>query len=136
MPVDLVATAVVELAEVGKADISSATSAVYNVQNKKLFHWTRDFLPALKLAGLVFKTVPQREWVAMLRQSNPDPETNPTIKLVDFFADKYDNDGPGRSGLAFSTEKGEKKSEALRKGFDVISQGLVLKMVRWWQTQW
>lgn len=136
MPVDLVATAVVELSDVGKADSSATTSAVYNVQNKNLFHWTRDFLPALKLAGLDFKTVPQREWVEMLRKSNPDPETNPTIKLVDFFADKYDNDQPGRSGLTFVTEKGEQKSSTLMEGFDVIDRGLVLKMVQCWQTQW
>lgn len=136
MPVDLVARTVMELAGVGTTK-PAARSAVYNVQNRRLFHWTRHLVPALRQAGLSdFETVPQRAWVRALRASDPDPETNPTIKLVDFFATKYDNDGPGRSGLVFETQAGEKESRTLAEGFDVIGSGLVLRMVRWWQTQW
>lgn len=137
MPVDLVARAVVELSGIRKADnVNSDKSAVYNVQNSKLFNWTQDLLPALKEAGLDFKPVPQREWVDLLRRSDPDPEINPTIKLVDFFAEKYDNDRPPRKGLAFVTRKAETVSEAMRGGFDVIKSGLVGKMVDCWKTQW
>lgn len=136
MPVDLVARTVVELSCVGDSRASLARAAVYNVQNKRLFHWTRDLLPALRAAGLDFGNVPQREWVSLLRSSDPDPERNPTIKLVDFFSNKYDTDRPGRSGLVFETHTGEKASQTLSEGFDVIGSGLVLKMVKWWQTQW
>lgn len=120
----------------GKPDNNTRSSAVYNVQNHRLFHWTQNLLPSLKEAGLAFKTVPQQEWVRLLRDSDPNPETNPTIKLVDFFTNKYDTGLPSRSGLVFETQKGEKESETLSEGFDVIGSGLVFKMVKWWQTQW
>lgn len=137
MPVDLIAKAVVELSGIGKTpNLETGNSAVYNVQNSKLFHWTQDLLPSLKEAGLDFKIVPQREWVDLLRKSDPDPETNPTTKLVDFFTEKYDNDRPTRKGLVFVTSKAEAQSETMRGGFDVIRSGLVKKMVDSWNTQW
>lgn len=135
MPVDLVAQAVIELSGVDR-DGYVPKSAVYNVQNNNLFHWTRDLLPAIRDAGLDFKTVSQREWVDLLRRSDQNPETNPTIKLVDFFASKYDNDKPGRSGLKFSTQKAESESEAMKKGYDVVGSGLVETMVAWMRSQW
>ncbi|KAJ0119622.1 male sterility protein [Diaporthe amygdali] len=137
MPVDLVAQAVIELSGVDSADGGHfPKSEVYNVQNNRLFHWTRDLLPALKEAGLDFKIVSQRKWVDLLRKSDQNPETNPTIKLVDFFAQKYDNDKPGRSGLKFATQKAEAESEAMRNGFDVVGSGLVRTMVAWMESQW
>ena len=126
-----------ELSGVGKVkNQDPSISAVYNVQNNKLFHWTHDLLPALKKAGLNFQAVSQREWVDLLRKSDLDPEINPTIKLLDFFTEKYDNDGPARKGLTFVTQKAEAESEALRHGFDVIQSGLIEKMVDCWKTQW
>lgn len=136
MPVDLVASAVIQLSGVGDRGVDTLASGVYHVQNKQLFHWTRDLLPALKEAGLAFETVPQREWVEKLQKSDPNPETNPTIKLVDFFAEKYDNDRPGRSGLIFITSRAEEDSKSVRDGFDVIGSGLISRMVKWWETQW
>lgn len=135
MPVDLVAQAVIELSGVDR-DGYVPKSAVYNVQNNNLFHWTKDLLPALRHAGLDFKTVSQREWVDLLRRSDQNPETNPTIKLVDFFASKYDNDKPGRSGLKFSTQKAEAESESMKRGYDVVGSGLVETMVAWMNNQW
>lgn len=136
MPVDIVARAVIELSGVGTTKHQDFDSAVYNVQNNKLFHWTRDLLPALRRAGLGFKVVSQREWVDLLRKSDTDPEVNPTIKLVDFFAEKYDNDGPARKSLNFVTWKAEAESEALSNGFDIIQSSLIQKMVDCWKTQW
>lgn len=135
MPADLVAQAVIELSGVDR-DGYVPKSAVYNVQNNNLFHWTKDLLPAFRNSGLDFKIVSQREWVDLLRESDQNPETNPTIKLVDFFASKYDNDKPGRSGLKFSTQKAEAESEAMRKGYDVVGSGLVGTMVAWMKSQW
>lgn len=71
-----------------------------------------------------------------LRNSDPDPTSNPTIKLVKFFADKYDNDKPGRKGLVFRTEKTEAASPSLKGGYDVIGGGLVDKMVKQFLRQW
>lgn len=41
---------------------------------------------------MAFDEVSPREWLRRLRQSDADPERNPTIKLLDFFVSKYDND--------------------------------------------
>ncbi|TDZ41551.1 Adenylate-forming reductase Nps10 [Colletotrichum trifolii] len=109
---------------------------VYQVQNPRLFHWTFDFLRALRGAGLEFQIVSQREWVRRLRESDPDPGRNPTYKLLRFFEDKYDNDGPGRQGLVFETRRTGERSPAVGQGWDVVGSGLVDKMVRWMETQW
>lgn len=149
MPVDLMARACLELADLSDKQEDSKSSAdggqdavdidpsvVFQVQNRRLFHWTRDLLPALQTAGLDFKVVKQREWVRLLRESDPDPIKNPTFKLLDFFTEKYDNDNPGREGLVFDTRKTAEKSEVVRDGFDVTGSGLVDKMVTCWKTQW
>lgn len=142
MPVDAMARSVLELSgltglEDDAAVVAAAdASTVYQVQNCRVFRWTADLLPALRAAGLEFEIVSQREWVARLRASDPDPRRNPTIKLIDFYAEKYDNDRPGRAGLVFETHKTEVASATMRSGFDVIGSGLVEKMVTWWKTQW
>jgi len=87
LPVDTVAQTCIELMNSNTLD-----SHVLNVVNHNTFHWTRDLLPFLRKAGLKFEEVPQREWIKRLRASNPDPVANPPIKLVEFFAGKYDND--------------------------------------------
>jgi len=85
-PVDVVAKAVTEIS------FSGAGSVVANVTNAKTFSWTGQLLPALREAGLDFKEVEPKEWVRRLRASNQDPVANPSVKLADFFASKYDND--------------------------------------------
>ncbi|WDK22664.1 male sterility protein [Colletotrichum graminicola] len=131
MPADKMALAALEL-----ADDDADLDLVYQVQNPRLFHWTVDLLGALRGAGLEFQTVSQREWVRRLRASDPDPERNPTYKLLGFFEDKYDNDGPGRQGLVFETERTGRKSAAVGDGWDVVGSGLVERMARWMETQW
>ncbi|EUC46480.1 hypothetical protein COCMIDRAFT_92740 [Bipolaris oryzae ATCC 44560] len=85
-PVDVVAKAVTEIS------LSDAGSVVANVTNAKTFSWTEELLPALREAGLDFEEVEPKEWVRRLRASNQDPVANPSVKLADFFASKYDND--------------------------------------------
>jgi len=109
---------------------------VYHVQNPRLFHWTNDLLPALREAGLDFETVSQREWVNRLRNGEKDPEKNPTIKLLDFFTEKYDNDRPGRKGLVFLTDKTAAKTSAIGDGYDVVGSGLIKKFVDSWSLEW
>ena len=141
---DVVARAVLDLAQINKPSSSSSelspeitnASMVYHVQTPRVFHWTHDLLPALHDAGLDFEVVSQREWVKRLRMSEKDPEKNPTIKLLDFFAEKYDNDRPGRKGLVFLTDKTAEKTEAIRDGYDVVESGLVKKFVDSWRLEW
>lgn len=136
MPVDEVARAVVELSHLGRLQKASEEDVVYQVQNSRLFAWTNDLLPALKAAGLHFEIVGQREWVKRLREGEQDPSRNPTIKLLDFFEGKYDNDSPGRKGLVFETVKTGGQSEAVRDGYDIIGSGLIEKIVREWTKVW
>jgi carbohydrate kinase (thermoresistant glucokinase family) len=92
-PVDVIAKAVSEIA------LSDAGPIVANVTNAKTFSWSDDLLPALRQAGLEFDEVEPKEWVERLRNSSNDVVANPTFKLVDFFASKYDkeNFGPSRT---------------------------------------
>ncbi|KAK1856583.1 male sterility protein [Colletotrichum chrysophilum] len=147
MPADKMALAVLQLANLTGTRCSSCgappaspddadLSLVYQVQNPTLFHWTFDFLRALRAARLEFQIVSQREWVRRLRDSDPDPERNPTYKLLRFFEEKYDNDRPGREGLVFETQRTGERSPAVGEGWDVVGSGLVEKMVRWMETQW
>ncbi len=136
---DIVATAVLELAGLSNSTTSinepDEPSVVYHIQNIHLFHWAHDLLPALRDAGLEFETVSQREWIQRLHKSDKNPETNPTIKLLDFFEEKYDNDGPGRKELVFSTERTARKSEVIRRGYNVIESKLIRKFVNGWNAQ-
>ena len=80
--------------------------------------------------------MPQREWISLLRNSDPDPVKNPTKKLLEFFEEKYDHDGMSRKGLAFETTITQAQSETLQGGFEVIGSGLIRKMVKEWVKVW
>ena len=123
LPVDTVAQAVVDIS------LSDADSLVTNVVNKRTFNWTSDLLPALRTAGLQFEIVEPRDWVRRLRESDPDPKTNPPIKLVDFFASKYDKDefSPSKT---YATEVACSLSKALAEA-PVLDQSLVNRFVQY-----
>ncbi|KAL4928814.1 uncharacterized protein BDV17DRAFT_298355 [Aspergillus undulatus] len=106
-PVDTIASSVIE------ATLSTTGAEVLNVTNPTLNHWTQDLIPLLKQAGLTFEALPKREWLARLRTSNPNPALNPPIKLLDFFASKYDNDAPVRV-LLYDTKKSQSAAPSLR----------------------
>jgi thioester reductase-like protein len=144
LPVDKCAEAIIDLAEVRipfSITLKSTPGGyckevVYHVQNPATLSWTEDLLPALSEAGLKFQTVSQQEWIAALRDGEQDPKRNPTVKLIDFFVEKYDNDRPGRRSLVFNTEKTAKKSKVIHDGIDVIGSGLVTKYVNAWNQVW
>ncbi|KAH0490216.1 hypothetical protein TgHK011_001696 [Trichoderma gracile] len=108
LPVDVVADAVTDIS------LCEAGSVFANVANPQVFSWTDDLLPALRKCGLVFDEVKPKEWIKRLRASNPDPVANPPIKLVDFFASKYDKDSFSPSKL-FATDVARSLSPALSK---------------------
>jgi carbohydrate kinase (thermoresistant glucokinase family) len=116
-PVDTIASSVIE------ATLSSVAAEVLNVTNPTLNHWTRDLLPLLKQAGLYFEALPKRDWLSRLRTSNADPILNPPIKLLDFFASKYDNDSPARV-LLYDTKQCQVAAPTLRN-----ATGLTLDFV-------
>lgn len=120
-PVDIVADSIIELT------MSNEASAVMNVTNPSLFHWTRDLLPLLREAGLSFDELTPQEWVARLRASNPDPTANPPIKLVEFFAGKYDHNEKRRK-LIHDTRKAEQYAPSLRNA-GVVNADLVKRFI-------
>ncbi|KAF1961133.1 acetyl-CoA synthetase-like protein [Byssothecium circinans] len=129
-PVDVVARAVTEIA------LSDAGPIIANVTNAKTFRWTEDLLPALRNAGLKFDDVEPKEWVRRLRASSQDPIINPPIKLVDFFASKYDKDSLPSSTRTFATTTARKYSPALADA-PVLDQAFVAKFVdRFLATAW
>src|SRR5690606_7588129 len=84
LPVDVVAQSIIDIST------SGAGSVFCNVTNPRTFSWLDDLLPALRTTGLEFEEVEPQEWIRRLRTSDPDPLRNPPIKLVEFFASKYD----------------------------------------------
>ncbi|KAL1970082.1 hypothetical protein VTN77DRAFT_6487 [Rasamsonia byssochlamydoides] len=127
LPVDVVADIVIE------ASLSTKRSGVLNIVNHHAFHWTKDLIPLLHNAGLDFIELDQREWLRQLRASNPDPAINPPIKLVEFFASKYDTDAPRRS-FKWHTDEARRYSAALADARP-LDQGLVSKMVGYFKSR-
>ncbi|KAF7558254.1 hypothetical protein G7Z17_g176 [Cylindrodendrum hubeiense] len=129
LPVDTVAEAVADIS------LSDAGSVFTNVTNPKMFSWSDDLLPALRNAGLSFEEVEPKEWVQRLRTSDPDPTANPPIKLVDFFASKYDKEDFTPS-KPFNTHVACSLSPALADA-PVLDQDLVNKFVGYFlETSW
>lgn len=130
LPVDTVADTVINITLPSSSE-GTEPSGIFNIVNNTPFHWTRDLLPHLHAAGLDFEEVDQREWLRRLRESNADPVQNPPIKLVDFFANKYDTDQPRRT-LNWRTEEARRVSGALASA-GPLSRGLVLRIVEYFR---
>ncbi|PIA92957.1 Polyketide synthase HetM [Cercospora beticola] len=128
LPVDTVAQGFIDIS-LATSEEPSGSASFTNIVNPKTVHWTEDLLPLLKEAGVEFEAVGQREWIKRLRESEPDPEKNPPIKLVDFFAGKYDTEAK-RPGLEYSTENARTLSPALKEA-GVVDRNLVEKFVKY-----
>jgi hypothetical protein len=82
---------------------------------------------------LEFEELKPREWLNPLRNSNPDPKGNPPIKLVEFFASKYDHDRPSRV-LLYSTQQAQAAAPALRQAGGLTAE-LVTRFIKYFRTQ-
>lgn len=129
LPLDVTANTVVDLA---LADTPSK-QRVFNVCHPKVLYWNRDFLPALKEAGLDFEAVEQHEWLRRLEASEQNGEKNPSIKLLGFFQNKYSGDAAVQEPY-FETTETCKCSKSLREAKEVDS-ALIKKFVRFWQEE-
>lgn len=140
LPVDTVATTVIDVSMV-TTTTDTPSCIVTNIANPRCFDWTADLLPALHKAGLVFDEVTPKEWVRRLRASKPDPVANPPVKLVDFFASKYDRDDEGTevtavtSSKKYATEVACRRSPALVAA-PVLDQAVVDKFIETFQQKW
>lgn len=123
LPVDTVARAFADIS------LSDSPDIVFNLVNSTAFHWTEELLPKLREAGLKLTQIDQQEWLKQLRESDPDPSVNPTIKLLDFYESKY-GDGSKRTRRApmYDTGNAQQVSPALRAA-TALAPGLIKKMV-------
>ena len=110
LPVDVVAGAINDISLSSKVQ-----SGVMHVVNHKTFHWANDLLPLLHRTYLGdFEELAPREWVAKLRSSSRDPVANPPIKLLEFFAGKYDKEGSWPT-KTYQSEKAQSYSDTLSR---------------------
>lgn len=128
-PVDVIASSVIDISL-----SNDCSHTVFNVTNPRLVNWTKDLLPLLRENGLEFEGVDKREWVRRLRSSNPDPSVNPPIKLLDFFATKYDNDNP-RPFIQYNTSYAQQFSPSLDNASPLDSD-LVGKFLKYFTKEW
>ncbi|KAL3421602.1 male sterility protein [Phlyctema vagabunda] len=142
IPVDLAAQSILEvIGLVSSPSIDRGQKhpyTVFHIKNTQTVHWADDILPALRESGLEFETIPPKEWIERLRCSGMDlePEKNPTIKLLDFFAKKYEKDHEaGKNVLQFVTEETGKRSKTIHSGYNVVKSGLLKKFIQSWQAE-
>ena len=129
LPVDTMAKATVEISLNPKVP----STTVCHVQNPRLFSWSDDFLPNLRKSGLKFSTVDQREWVELLRQSDQDPATNPTVKLLQYYSERYDRK-PQADYTKFEVTNACQWSPALASAPQVDGK-LTSTFVKYWKSQ-
>jgi hypothetical protein len=107
----------------------------------------------LRTSGLCdFEAVTARRWLDLLRQSEPDPAKNPSIKLLEFWERKYgqkeetlsnSNGQNGHhdaeediSGLVFEMNRTLKDCPTLKHVPDLISGKYIQKFVDGWLQKW
>lgn len=136
LPVNAVAGIIADIslsADTFKYDAGATeTQPIFNIINSNPFHWTRELLPYLHASGLEFEEIEQRAWIKRLRESDPDPIANPPIKLVDFFASKYDNDVPKRA-IGWVTEKTARASGTFVAEAKKLDLEMVEKMIKYFK---
>lgn len=148
LPVDMCAKAIVELSVPASKPTNELPNIdlVYHLVNPKTFSFKHDFLPALQKSNLPsFQIVSSGEWLDRLANSDQDVETNPSIKLIDFWRAKYGNvanpsaideqDGEP-AGLSFETTRTVHDAPSLASVRDPVADGLIAKYVDVWLKKW
>jgi thioester reductase-like protein len=141
LPVDTCAKAVVHLSLAGNSERDD--ELVYHLINPATFSWNDNLLPVLQQHPAMpsFQVVSPAEWLERLERSEHDVNTNPSIKLLDYWKSKYDpvvleeSELEQRSaGLTFETQRTNR--EVLADLRDPVSEGLVSRYVDEWMKKW
>lgn len=146
LPVDTLATVILEIAEVKTSSSSSPQqlkshydTGVYNLVNPHTFSW-EDLLDVLHANGLHFSTKPFADWLSLLKASASkcEEDDNPAVKLLEYFETSYSADEGNlvSEGIRFETSAAEKDSRALREAPRCVESGLVGKFVERWSKKW
>ncbi|KAI5465198.1 NRPS-like enzyme [Mariannaea sp. PMI_226] len=131
LPVDMVATACLDLAEWLK--MSSRDPELHTPANKAFYYhitapqavsWNKDVLPALREYGLKFQAVPFDDWIERLKA------------LVDYYTQEYGGASMKHSGLQFETKESFNRCRRLRNAPSVVQAGLLEKYFRVWVKNW
>jgi len=117
---------------------------VLNLTNPRVFHWTRDLIPALRGSGLTFDVVTPMTWFEKLVKysETTDPETamdrNPAVKLIDYFEKLVQDQSRNSQSdqIDFDIDEAQNCSSSLRNAPDVLIDGVVEKCVRKWLEDW
>jgi thioester reductase-like protein len=135
IPADVLSKAILEI---GFDDLneSEAPSLVYNLVHPRMFSWGKDFLPALKDAGMVFEIVDYGTWLQNVRGSEEDVKKNPSRKLLEFWEGQARAAGEMRGEVLFSTVEAERRSETLRNAGSFVENGMVKALVETWREVW
>lgn len=146
LPVDSCARAVVEIAlaeqSVGRGEEDA--ELVYHLVNPATFDWRKEFLSVLQQRSKLpaFDVVSPLEWLKRLEASEQDPEKNPSIKLVDFWRNKYSSSQTPADaeeqpkGLTFDTTRTVTDCPPLGTERDPVTAGLVERYVDVWMKSW
>ncbi|KAI2635716.1 acetyl-CoA synthetase-like protein [Hypomontagnella submonticulosa] len=148
VPVDCLATAILELAETREqsplpvAQDSNNPPVFYNIVNPRGVPWD-DVLRELKVAGLNFNTVPFEEWLRELRKSaaRGQEKINPAVKLIEYFEEHYasnlsSQNGYEGSGVTFVTQAAERDSAMMRSLPTPVEGNAIQKYVARWLPRW
>lgn len=138
LEVDILAMAVVDISgcgDRGDLDNSSKPQVVYNLVNPQSFSWANQFLPALKVAGLIFETLPYETWLKRLSQSNSDAAINPSRKLLEIW-EQNQVVGDTMGEVAFDTRPAQEASHDLATAKMIIEGELVKDFVTAWRKVW
>jgi thioester reductase-like protein len=152
LPVDTLATAILELDETLKAvprpylqtDGAVEHHVIYNMVNPTVFEWRR-LLQELSAAGLTFETVEIQSWLKRLQRAAAENDgteevRNPAVKLLHHFEERYLANGTGAGNgngrIFFDTTAVQRDSKVLRSPPDIIGGGYVRKFVETWLSRW
>ncbi|KAK4705002.1 hypothetical protein P7C70_g1213, partial [Phenoliferia sp. Uapishka_3] len=132
LPVDYAALVILELS-VERSPPPAHTSECWHIVQAKRVSWS-DILSALRANGLEFETVEPVEWLRRLR-AQPDPEVNPTIKLLSFYESEYDvpaTDAPAPKWFPLDTTQTAAASRFFREA-PYPNKELIGKFVQSWR---
>lgn len=129
LPVDIAATAIVELAFRSRPDDEGKEARVFHILNTVPLSWNTDFLPALASNHLSFEAMPAQEWLRRLESAVPNH------RLLQFFQRVYggarDKQTLKNAESRVDVSEAWKYSSALRRE-SRIEEELVGKFLSYW----
>lgn len=135
IPVDFLSQAILDIAgfnNQGEVNGPPPSRLVYNLVHPRPFSWQREFLPALKKAGLIFEIVERKIWLQKLKNSESDVRKNPSRKLLDFWEAQANIE----KDIVFDTAATTGKSKSFKHMPDALAEDYVESLLHAWKEVW